>query len=125
MIFICFSRCLHVVLNIDTRMNKEVINMKTNHFITIKMNRKMNKKMILKNELSEEDSPDWSNNEDWLKSYNLSRAMDQLRQEKENAETEAGDDLEEELDEYSSHSNDDRVYQGDENESSAALSENK
>ena len=83
----------------------------------------MNKKMILKNELSEEDSPDWTNNEDWLKSYNLSRAMDQLRQEKENAE--AGDDLEEELDQYSSHSNDDRVYQGDENESRAALSENK
>ena len=83
----------------------------------------MNKKMILKNELSEEDSPDWSNNEDWLKSYNLSRAMEQLRQEKDN--TEAGDELEEELDQYSSHSNDDRVYQGGENESSAALSENK
>ena len=86
-------------------------------------NRKMNKKMILKNELSEEDSPDWTNNEDWLKSYNLSRAMEQLRREKEN--TEAGDELEEELDQYSSHSNDDRVYQGDENESSPALSENK
>ena len=86
-------------------------------------NRKMNKKLILKNELSEEDSPDWTNNEDWLKSYNLSRAMEQLRQEKDN--TEAGDELEEELDQYSSHSNDDRVYQGDENESSPALSENK
>ena len=86
-------------------------------------NRKMNKKMILKNELSEEDSPDWTNNEDWLKSYNLSRAMEQLRREKDN--TEAGDELEEELDQYSSHSNDDRVYQGDENESSPALSENK
>ena len=83
----------------------------------------MNKKLILKNELSEEDSPDWTNNEDWLKSYNLSRAMEQLRREKEN--TEAGDELEEELDQYSSHSNDDRVYQGDENESNAALSENK
>ena len=86
-------------------------------------NRKMNKKLILKNELSEEDSPDWTNNEDWLKSYNLSRAMEQLRQEKDN--TEAGEELEEELDQYSSHSNDDRVYQGEENESSAALSENK
>ena len=86
-------------------------------------NRKMNKKMILKNELSEEDSPDWSNNEDWLKSYNLSRAMEQLRQEKDN--TEAGDELEEELDQYSTNSNDERVYQGEENESSAALSESK
>ena len=83
----------------------------------------MNKKMILKNELSEEDSPDWSNNEDWLKSYNLSRAMEQLRQEKDN--TEAGDELEEELDQYSTNSNDERVYQGEENESSAALSESK
>ena len=82
----------------------------------------MNKKMILKNELSEEDNPDWTNNEDWLKSYNLSRAMEQLRRQKD---TEAGDELEEELDQYSSHSNDDRVYRGDENESSAALSENK
>ena len=82
-------------------------------------NRKMNKKMILKNELNEED---WTNNDDWLKSYNLSRAMEQLRQNTESAGT--GDDLEEELDQYSSHSNDDRVYQGDENESSA-LSENK
>ena len=83
----------------------------------------MNKKMILKNELSEEDSPDWSNNEDWLKSYNLSRAMEQLRQDKDN--TEAGDELEEELDHYSTNSNDERVYQGEENESSAALSESK
>ena len=83
----------------------------------------MNKKMILKNELSEEDSPDWSNNEDWLKSYNLSRAMEQLRQEKDN--TEAGDELEEELDHYSTNSNDERVYQGEENENSAALSESK
>ena len=83
-------------------------------------NRKMNKKMIVKHEELEED---WTNNEDWLKSYNLSRAMEQLRREKEN--TEAGDELEEELDQYSSHSNDDRVYQGDENESSPALSENK
>ena len=64
----------------------------------------MNKKMILKNELSEEDSPDWSNNEDWLKSYNLSRAMEQLRQDKDN--TEAGEELEEELDHYSTNSND-------------------
>ena len=80
-------------------------------------NRKMNKKMILKNELTEED---WTNNDDWLKSYNLSRAMEQLRQD--TAET--GDDLEEELDEYSSNSNDDRVYPVDENESSA-LSESK
>ena len=84
-------------------------------------NRKMNKKMILKNELSEED---WTNNDDWLKSYNLSRAMEQLRQYAAD-NTETGDDLEEELDQYSSHSNDDRVYQGDENESSPALSENK
>ena len=83
----------------------------------------MNKKMILKNELSEEDSPDWSNNEDWLKSYNLSRAMEQLRQDKDN--TEAGEELEEELDHYSTNSNDERVYQGEENESSAALSESK
>ena len=83
----------------------------------------MNKKMILKNELSEEDSPDWSNNEDWLKSYNLSRAMEQLRQDKDN--TEAGEELEEELDQYSTNSNDERVYQGEENESSAALSESK
>ena len=81
-------------------------------------NRKMNKKMILKNELSEED---WTNNDDWLKSYNLSRAMEQLRQDT----VETGDDLEEELDEYSSNSNDDRVYPAaDENESNA-LSESK
>ena len=83
----------------------------------------MNKKMILKNELSEEDSPDWSNNEDWLKSYNLSRAMEQLRQDKDN--TEAGEELEEELDHYSTNSNDERVYLGEQNESSAALSESK
>ena len=33
-------------------------------------NRKMNKKMIVKHEELEED---WTNNEDWLKSYTLTR----------------------------------------------------
>ena len=35
-------------------------------------NRKMNKKMIMKNEIIPEE--DWTNNDDWLKSYNLTRA---------------------------------------------------
>ena len=36
-------------------------------------NRKMNKKMIMKHEVLEDD---WTNNDDWLKSYNLNRALD-------------------------------------------------
>ena len=86
-------------------------------------NRKMNKKMIVKHEELEED---WTNNDDWLKSYNLSRAMEQLRQDTTDTPdtAETVDDLEEELDQYSSHSSDDRVYQADDNESSA-LSESK
>ena len=38
-------------------------------------NRKMNKKMIMKHELMEED---WTNNDDWLKSYNLNRAASEM-----------------------------------------------
>jgi len=40
-------------------------------------NRKMNKKMIVKHEELEED---WTNNEDWLKSYTLTR-MGSVREE--------------------------------------------
>ena len=50
-------------------------------------NRKMNKKMIMKNEIIPEE--DWTNNDDWLKSYNLTRAT--LLEQRERAE----EDLEE------------------------------
>ena len=50
-------------------------------------NRKMNKKMIMKNEIIPEE--DWTNNDDWLKSYNLTRAT--LLEQRERGE----EDLEE------------------------------
>ena len=36
-------------------------------------NRKMNKKMIMKHEMIEDD---WTNNDEWLKSYNLSKVLE-------------------------------------------------
>lgn len=47
----------------------------------------MNKKMIMKNEIIPEE--DWTNNDDWLKSYNLTRAT--LLEQRERGE----EDLEE------------------------------
>ena len=41
-------------------------------------NRKMNKKMIMKHEALEDD---WTNNDDWLKSYNLNRAAEIEKQD--------------------------------------------
>jgi len=41
-------------------------------------NRKMNKKMIMKHEVLEDD---WTNNDDWLKSYNLNRAAEIEKQD--------------------------------------------
>ena len=38
-------------------------------------NRKMNKKMIMKHEIMEDD---WTNNDDWLKSYTLNRAASDI-----------------------------------------------
>ena len=52
-------------------------------------NRKMNKKMIMKNEIMPEE--DWTNNDDWLKSYNLTRATLLEQRERE----QRGGDMEE------------------------------
>jgi len=76
-------------------------------------NRKMNKKMIIKHETLEED---WTNNDDWLKSYNYNRNTetdpDNLAiesKEAENVDDSSLDDLEEELDEYTQLSGDDKM----------------
>jgi len=83
-------------------------------------NRKMNKKMIIKNETLEED---WTNNDDWLKSYNYNRnneadtifaesfAME--TKDGENVDASSLDDLEEELDEYTQLSGDDKMHEND------------
>ena len=83
-------------------------------------NRKMNKKMIIKNETLEED---WTNNDDWLKSYNYNRnneaepifaesfAME--TKDSENVDASSLDDLEEELDEYTQLSGDDKMHEND------------
>jgi len=85
-------------------------------------NRKMNKKMIIKNETLEED---WTNNDDWLKSYNYNRNMDGEamfpghlpicdRMEGENIDDSPIDDLEEELDEYTQLSGEeDKMHEND------------
>ena len=77
-------------------------------------NRKMNKKMIVKNEILEED---WTNNEDWLKSYNIHRSMQEIEcevqvidnddpgREIEDRETPI-DDLEEDLEYYKAREED-------------------
>ena len=49
----------------------------------------MNKKMIMKNEIMPEE--DWTNNDDWLKSYNLTRATLLEQRERE----QRGGDMEE------------------------------
>ena len=56
-------------------------------------NRKMNKKMIMKNEIIPEE--DWTNNDDWLKSYNLTRATLLEQRERERLEERGEEDLEE------------------------------
>ena len=56
-------------------------------------NRKMNKKMIMKNEIIPEE--DWTNNDDWLKSYNLTRATLLEQREREQLEERGEEDLEE------------------------------
>jgi len=80
-------------------------------------NRKMNKKMIIKHETLEED---WTNNDDWLKSYNYNRNTetdpDMLAietKEVENVDDSSLDDLEEELDEYTRVSGDDKMHEND------------
>ena len=83
-------------------------------------NRKMNKKMIVKNEIMEED---WTNNEDWLKSYNIHRSMqdndcevqvidgDDQEREMEERETPV-DDLEEDLEYYKAREEDEITEEG-------------
>ena len=76
--------------------------------------------MIIKHETLEED---WTNNEDWLKSYNFNRslevqAMDPSRllaesKDEENIEDSSIDDIEEELDEYTKLSGVDKMYEND------------
>ena len=56
-------------------------------------NRKMNKKMIMKNEIIPEE--DWTNNDDWLKSYNLTRATLLEQRERGRLEERGEEDLEE------------------------------
>ena len=56
-------------------------------------NRKMNKKMIMKNEIIPEE--DWTNNDDWLKSYNLTRATLLEQRDREHLEERVEEDLEE------------------------------
>lgn len=83
-------------------------------------NRKMNKKMIIKNETLEED---WTNNDDWLKSYNFNRSIEgeamysgqisSERKDEENNDDSSIDDLEEELDEYHEHSGEDKMHEND------------
>ena len=43
-------------------------------------NRKMNKKMIMKHEVLEDD---WTNNDEWLKSYNLSKVLEFGKQQED------------------------------------------
>jgi len=79
-------------------------------------NRKMNKKMIIKNETLEED---WTNNDDWLKSYNFNRSNDgeimfqgQLSgdiKESENPDDSSIDELEEDIDEFEEVSTENKV----------------
>ena len=82
-------------------------------------NRKMNKKMIMKNEIIPEE--DWTNNDDWLKSYNLTRAT--LLEQRERGE----EDLEEdasigEMIAPFNHTEDMGDIKQDEDESSGDLS---
>ena len=82
-------------------------------------NRKMNKKMIMKNEIIPEE--DWTNNDDWLKSYNLTRAT--LLEQRERGE----EDLEEdasigEMIAPFTHTEDMGDIKQDEDESSGDLS---
>ena len=82
----------------------------------------MNKKMIVKNESLEED---WTNNEDWLKSYNFNRnnqdgepifnnnnptdlARASSKEQQEAFEDSVIDDLEEDLDDFTQHSREDK-----------------
>ena len=70
-------------------------------------NRKMNKKMIIKNDAAEDD---WTNNDDWLKSYNLNRALDNDKFEDSRDEgivdNEANDNEVEEINEGNENTND-------------------
>ena len=79
----------------------------------------MNKKMIMKNEIIPEE--DWTNNDDWLKSYNLTRAT--LLEQRERGE----EDLEEdasigEMIAPFTHTEDMGDIKQDEDESSGDLS---
>ena len=58
-------------------------------------NRKMNKKMIMKHELVEDD---WTNNDDWLKSYNLTKAAELEKKEREENKEDVIEDIEDEED---------------------------
>ena len=83
-------------------------------------NRKMNKKMIMKHESLEED---WTNNEDWLKSYIFNRSFEgdvldpsrllEERKDDTKIEDSSVDDIEEELDDYTKLSGEDKMYEND------------
>ena len=53
-------------------------------------NRKMNKKMIMKHEMIEDD---WTNNDEWLKSYNLSKVLEFGKQEESIKEVPVVEDI--------------------------------
>ena len=67
--------------------------------------------MIMKHETLEED---WTNNEDWLKSYNFNRSfVGEERNKEDNFEDFSIDNIEEEIEEYTKLSEEDKMYEND------------